>query len=270
MRALLSVFLVCLCLAASLEDDGSELELVYVANEGFLLRAGEQAVLIDAFVTEPYSIYAAVPEAMFADMLGGKEPFEAIDVALTSHVHRDHFQPRAAAAFLRARPETDFLSSPQVLDELVEVLGDHPAAERAEAFLPESGRTVVAREGVHVELLRLAHSGGRRTAGVQNLGHLVELGGASVLHVGDADAKGLGVYELAKRGVDVALVPYWWFGDADSVREARKVTGARVLVAVHIPPAQVDEVATLLESLDPAILVFRKAGEARKIEFTSK
>lgn len=33
-----------------------EVEVAFLANEGFLLRCGEQRVLIDAFVTEPYSI----------------------------------------------------------------------------------------------------------------------------------------------------------------------------------------------------------------------
>lgn len=250
-----------------------ELELVYLANEGFLVRAGEHSLLIDAFVTEPLGEYAAVPAELFADMLAARAPFEDVDLALASHAHPDHFQAGPAAEFLRARPGTDFLSSPQVADELLERLGEHAAAERVEALLPEPrARLSVSRPSLGVELLRLPHSGGAQTAEVQNLGHLIECGGARLLHVGDADGQTeeLAAYALAKRppeaALDVALVPYWWFSDAASVTRARELTGARLLVAIHVPPREVAAVQAHLATLDPAVLVFARPGESRKLE----
>ncbi|MBA3563442.1 MAG: hypothetical protein H0W33_05455 [Gammaproteobacteria bacterium] len=40
--------------AASCSDDGN-LELTFLANEGFLLRSDDTAVLIDAFVVESHA-----------------------------------------------------------------------------------------------------------------------------------------------------------------------------------------------------------------------
>ena len=245
-----------------------ELELVYLANEGFLVRAGEHSLVIDAFVTEPYGEYAAVPAALFADLLSAKPPFQDVDLALASHAHRDHFQAKPAAEFLRARAAVRFLSSPQVADELLAELGKHGAAARIEALLPEARQALAApAEGIRVELLRLPHAGGARSAEVQNLGHLIELGGVRLLHVGDADiqTEDLAEYALAKRALDVALVPYWWLGNAAGVARARELTGARQLVAVHVPPAEVAAVRAHLATLDPAILVFERPGETRKL-----
>ncbi|NOT29015.1 MAG: MBL fold metallo-hydrolase [Planctomycetes bacterium] len=271
MRAFLALpFVALFGLAAWQEPTAAtvELELVYLANEGFLVRAGEHSLVIDAFVTEPYGEYAAVPAALFADLLSAKPPFEDIDLALASHAHRDHFQAKPAADFLRARSATRFLSSPQVADELLSELGEHSAAGRIEALLPEARETLAApAAAVHVELLRLPHTGGARTAEVQNLGHLIELGGVRLLHVGDADiqTEDLAGYALAKRALDVALVPYWWLGNAAGVARARELTGARHLVAVHVPPAEVAAVKAHLAALDPALLLFERSGEVQKL-----
>jgi L-ascorbate metabolism protein UlaG (beta-lactamase superfamily) len=273
-RALVALpFLALLGLAARQDRarPAIELELVYLANEGFLARSGEHELLIDAFVNEPYSGYAAVPAELRAAMLAGKPPFDGVELALASHYHRDHFQAEAAAEFLRAHPETKFLSSPQVAEHLLAELEKHedksPSA-RIDALLPETGRAEEAKqEDTRIELIRLPHSGGAGTAGVQNLGHVLDLGGARLLHVGDADALDPAVdhYDLEKRAIDVALVPYWWLGDVEGVALARKLTGAKHLVAVHVPPAELATVAAQLASLDPSILLFERAGQSRKL-----
>ncbi len=245
------------------------LELTYLANEGFLIRFGEEKLLIDAFVPQPYSGYAAVPPEMHADMLAGKPPFDGVDLALASHVHLDHFQPASAAPFLAAHSETRFISAPQVLEKLSEELPESsPAFERLRELLPEPRKTEEAREGdIHVLLLRLPHSGGGRNLGIQNLGHLIDLGGARLLHLGDAEANAAELvgYDLPSRSIDVALVPYWWLGDAEGIRQARKALGARHLVAVHVPPGEVEAVRTNLSKLDGEVLVFERAGEVRKL-----
>jgi L-ascorbate metabolism protein UlaG (beta-lactamase superfamily) len=246
----------------------SEIELVYLANEGFLLRAGESELLIDAFVAEPYGGYAALPKELAADMLAGKPPFDGIELALASHHHRDHFQAETAAEFLRKHAETSFLSSPQVADELLAKLGQDPAIERVDALLPDTGQRLERHtKNVRVELLRLPHSGGESAADVQNLGHVLTFGGARVLHVGDADAlvEVFEPYALEKDALDVALVPYWWLGDAAGIARARALTGAKHLVAVHVPPNELAEVKARLARLDASILLFERAGESRKL-----
>jgi len=267
-RLLALPFLALLAAAQLAAKPRVEFELVYLANEGFLLRAGERELVIDAFVNEAYGEYACVPAELREAMLAKRAPFADVELALTSHVHRDHFQADAAAAFLRAHAETSFAAAPQVVDGLKATLGDDPASARLTALLPGERETLSRQHGaIAVELLRLPHSGGARTASVQNLGHVIELGGARILHVGDADGDdaALAAYDLPKRALDVALVPYWWLGDAAGVARAKAVTGAKHLVAVHVPPGEVAEVKSRLAALDPALLLFERAGESRTL-----
>jgi hypothetical protein len=174
------------------------LEVVALANEGFLLRSGEQSVLIDAFLAMGYAGADALPEPVLAKLSAAEPPFDGVDLALISHQHADHVQGRPARAFLAASPDTLLASSPQALaivlgiipgDETADFTGDDlreamresmkdgdPDPIALEVHLPEPGRSsFVERNSVHVEFLRLSH--GPRFPDVQNLGHIITLGG---------------------------------------------------------------------------------------------
>jgi len=244
------------------------LELEYLANEGFLLRNGERRVLVDAFLTEPYGNYAAVPKELFERLCAGEGDYGPVELAVTSHVHADHFQPSAASAYLTARPETRFLAAPQVLAKLREVLPRPFPEERLLARWPEAEARLVEAE-LGVELLRLPHAGGARTASVENLGLILVLGGVRVLHVGDAERDDAALERLdpAALALDLALVPYWWLDGAAGVARVRAHTGAREIVAMHVPPAEVAEVKARLAALDPRLILFERSGERRTLRF---
>lgn len=209
------------------------LEVTWLANEGVLLACGERQVLIDAFVPEAYSIYTALPPATAQALLAGEPPFDDIELALVSHVHRDHFQPQFAQRYLAAHPGTRLVASPQV----VELLGADsgavsrwPAAGKPERF---------SHAGITVELLELSHG----IDGMQNLGHIVTLGGFRILHLGDAEivAANFAPYGLAGRDLDVALIPYWYFASAAGRALIATHLDARLKIAVHIPRAGEDD-----------------------------
>lgn len=238
----------------------SDLEVTYLANEGYLLRAGDQAVIIDGFVTEPYSIYGAVPPDAWAKMIAGEPPFEKIDVALVSHIHRDHVQPDAARTFLERHPETVFASSPHVVD----AVGGQ--AESRRMYWPAPGTVGnLEHNGVRVQLFRLPH-GGQRHKAIQNLGHVIEIGGFKILHIGDADGseKNYEPYELSAQGIDVALVPYWFLLETAGRELVANHLQGRFTVASHVPPEQLDEVAEQLARTMPEAVLFRSSMESRR------
>lgn len=244
------------------------LELEYLANEGFLLRSGERRVLVDAFLTEPYGEYASVPEELFERLCAGEGDYGPVQLAVTSHVHADHFQPEPARAYLTQRGETRFLAAPQVLARLrPELPPDFPAARLLERWPEKEARLVEGELGV--ELLRLPHAGGARTASVENLGLVLVVGGVRVLHVGDAERDDAALERLdpAALALDVALVPYWWLDGAEGLARVRARTGARELVAMHVPPAEVAAVKAQLAALDRRLIVFERPGERRTLRF---
>jgi L-ascorbate metabolism protein UlaG (beta-lactamase superfamily) len=122
--------------------------------------------------------------------------------------------------------------------------------------LPEPGRSsFVERNSVHVEFLRLSH--GPRFPDVQNLGHIITLGGQRVLHLGDAgtDPRNFRPYALADRALDVALVPYWYFLESDGRRLVDEHLRARLVIACHIPAGERAQVAEMLAKSHPHVVV---------------
>jgi L-ascorbate metabolism protein UlaG (beta-lactamase superfamily) len=243
-----------------------ELEVRALANEGFLLTVGDDVVAIDAFVAEPYVGYAALSGEPLEALLSGTGPFESLDVALASHYHRDHFQGEPAQRFLAARPDCLFASSPQVIDALwdaeTEAL-DGVQEDKIRDFLPKPKKEDLLEVGkIRIEILRLSHGTGR-FADVQNLGHVITVGGVTALHVGDAAMvpENFAAYALPKRGIDVAFVPYWYFDDPLGLRIVEEHFRPANLVACHIPPSELKAVTARLKENHPDVQVPQRALE---------
>jgi len=249
-----------------------EVELVYLANEGFLVRSRERAFVIDAFLKEPLGAYAALSPALHSKLAAGAAPFDAIDLALVSHSHADHFQAGSALAFMKSSPGTELATSPQVLAGLESRLGQDEAAQavraRLHSRLPQTGQTVsFEHKGIEVSFLRLPHAGNRPT--IQNLGHLIQFEDLTILHVGDAEGS-LAVfapYGLADVHIDVALLPYWFWQSAAGQDLVATELAAETLIAIHIPPREVAAVAESLSAADSGgVHVFRESLESLVIE----
>lgn len=240
------------------QEGAGQLTVTFLTNEGFALSSADATVLIDAFVTEPYSVYPAVPEGIYDLLVQGELDLPPVRLALASHVHRDHFQPAAAARFLRAHRQTVFVSSPQVVDALLEAapdLAQEVESGRIRALLPEAGESEsLAVAKIRVELLRLPHSSAR-FAPIQNLGHVIHLGGRSVLHVGDADVarENFAPYRLDERNLDLALLPVWYFfSDGGQVLVDDEIQ-AQHFVAAHLSHDEVAQATALKEELRPGV-----------------
>lgn len=232
---------------AAQDASGLALEVTYLANEGFLLAAAGDVVAIDAFVVEPYAGYAALPTGLRADLEGGLGAFAEVDLALASHVHRDHFQGEPAQRFLAARPECVLATSPRVIDALWEATTDvteRVSADTIRDFLPEPADELrFETGGITVDFLRLPHTGDPEGP-LQNLGHVITVGDVTALHIGDAAMipEHFEPYRLARRGIDVVFVPYWYFGDPNGERIVEEHFRPARLIACHVPPGEVREV----------------------------
>jgi L-ascorbate metabolism protein UlaG (beta-lactamase superfamily) len=91
--------------------------VTFVANEGVLLSSRSGKVLIDALFRS-YKDFVVPSDSLRQAMEAGRPPFDSVNLALATHWHGDHFEPRPVTAFLRANPGATFLASRQVLDSL--------------------------------------------------------------------------------------------------------------------------------------------------------
>ncbi|HKA91192.1 MAG TPA: MBL fold metallo-hydrolase [Haliangiales bacterium] len=227
------------------------LRITYVANEGVLLDAGATRVLIDGLHGE-YKGYAALPAAPREALETAAPPWGGISVVLVSHRHADHFDPGSVARFLARSPDAVLATSEEVV-----ALLPAEARARARASPWQVGRSQTETiAGAKITFLGLGH--GDHPPQIQNLGHLVEIGGATVLHVGDAEAtaENFAPFALPVRGIDVALLPWWFLVDDAALAVVRTHIAPRRIVAFHIAPEEEARVLPLLRERVPDAVPF--------------
>ncbi|NNK31556.1 MAG: hypothetical protein HKP02_00440 [Xanthomonadales bacterium] len=250
--------LLLLALAAPLPADVSVTQL---ANEGVLLSDGETRVLIDAFVVESYSVYGGLPPDVLPQFEQRRGAFGDIDLALASHRHHDHNQPRFACDFLQGSTQTDFHSGSQVIGLMREKCRRFvTTSPRVNTIDPQYGNPVELTAGTaRITVFPLSH-GTRKYARIQNYGHLVEMGGLKVLHIGDA---AMNPEDFARAGLDgvaldVALIPFWFFQPGPGADVIRDYLDARFKIAVHIPPSEMAEVKAYMQAEYPDVMILEK------------
>lgn len=248
--------LLLLALSAGLQAD---VTITKLANAGVVISNGDTRVMIDGMVVEPYSIYGSLPAKAIPNFSHALADFAGIDLALVSHRHHEHNQPEFACAFLQASPSTELYTSAQVIDLMRERCRDFmTTSPQVHEIDPQYGAPqVIDIPGAKVTVFRLSHGTGKN-ARIQNFGHLVEMGGNSVLHIGDAamnpeDFERAG---LGHRKVDVALIPYLYFQPGPGAELIRRYLDAPLKIAVHIPPGELEKVKAYMTASFPKVLVF--------------
>ncbi len=235
------------------------LEITYIAGEGVLIDSGGRRILIDSLHREYEPEYPFLPPAEQERIETAEPPYADIRLILVSHFHRDHFHPDAVARHMRHSPRSRLLSSPQVVDETRK--SSHAVegvAARLEAVWPDWGGTDVRDIGdIRVELLGLRHGTGRQ-ATIQNLGHLITLGGRLLLHVGDAmpTAANFEPLNLPARQIDVAFLPSWYLAEAEGRATVRRFIRPRHIIAVHMGARDADEYGRRITQAFPQAVVF--------------
>jgi L-ascorbate metabolism protein UlaG (beta-lactamase superfamily) len=254
--------------SAPLEAD---ITLTQLANEGVIISDGETRILIDGMVVEPYSVYGGLPpevSPLFEQVSG---PFSGIDLVLASHRHHEHNQPRFACQFLQSSSATRFVSSPQVIGLMREKCRTFmTTSPRVNEINPQYGEPhVIQMEGARVTIFPLSH-GVRKYARIQNYGHLIEMGGMTLLHIGDAamDPQDFARAGLDKVEIDVALIPFWYFQPGPGSEVMTRFLDAPNKIAVHIPPGEMDEIKGYMSEEFPQVIILQNTLDQARFSAT--
>jgi L-ascorbate metabolism protein UlaG (beta-lactamase superfamily) len=237
------------------------LALTYLGNMGVHLERGGQRVVIDGLHRGALAGYAAVPPHLLGPLEAAGPPFEALDLALTTHRHLDHFDPASVAARLGSDPAVWYLAARETVDALVaqsDVPPNHPRV--LAALPPPEGGVEVSIRGIAVRVLDLPHNR-TRSRRVANVGFLVTVGGATLLHVGDADptTANFAPHRLPARGIDVAILPSWYFTDPGGAAVLEAI-GARRYVASHVGLADSANVRRQLDRSGRQVILLATPG----------
>jgi L-ascorbate metabolism protein UlaG (beta-lactamase superfamily) len=136
-------------------------------------------------------------------------PFNRISLALTTHVHGDHFDRDEAVNFLIANPETHHLSTVEVDESLQTSSYYNQIQDQTTGRLPDPNtRVQIQISGITVDMARIDHHGSPGEG--EHLIFLFTLNGIKFLHVGDAckipsQYQGLG---LAGENIDILIAPF--------------------------------------------------------------
>ena len=239
----------------------ADITVTKLANEGVVITSGDTRVMVDGMVVEPYSVYGSLPPEAVPSFMKALAEFAGIDLALVSHRHHEHNQPEFACAFMEASTATELYTSGQVIGLMREKCRTFmTTSPRVHEIDPQYGAPeVIEIPGARVTVFPLSH-GTRKDALIQNFGHLVEMGGMTVLHVGDAamDPEDFEQAGLGQKKLDVALVPFLYFQPGPGTDLINRYMNATVKIATHIPPGELEEVKTFMSESFPQVLIMEK------------
>ena len=256
------------------------LEVTYIANEGFLLAIpppeipgnvaiNENKVIIDGLFREGVEGYAVLTPKQRDEVETARPPFDAAKLVLVSHYHADHFDAAAVARYLVHNFRAVLVSSRQVDDAVAGQLNDDVILRnRVRRVSPEGDRPVsVTVEGITLQVYRVSHGSGRHVQ-VQNLSHLITLGGWKILHIGDSDADEaeLKSFAWAKEKIDVAFIPFWYLTDKKGSELIRRYVRARIVVAMHIPPDELEQRTAEIRAFFPDAVIFSRSLETQTFQ----
>ncbi len=241
-------------------------KVTYIANEGVLIEAGSKKILIDGLHRYYKDTYAYPPDDLREKLESATAPYDDLDLILVSHLHGDHFHPESVASHLKNSTNAILATSEQIVEEIKEGFAGYDEIKGKVKPFTHEWKKYSEEDfgGIKVKFLGLRH-GSERFMWIQNLGHLIEVGGKKYLHIGDADMKveNFASFKLDEENIDVAFVPYWFLLSAEGRNLVEEQFKPKNMIAVHVSPGEAESVTKELKSHYSEITVFTKILETK-------
>ena len=238
--------IVLLCIVQSLTGLTQSLEVWPIANEGVMVKVGDQQVIIDGIFKSTYPKFASTPASVFENLQKGNEPYDNVELILASHKHSDHFSVAEISNVLMDTDETQFYVNEEMAEEM-KGSDNWKEIQSMVIEFPYAEETNYSFKEINIRTFPILHA--RRTPSeMKNTSHLIEIDGYRVMHVGDASygQQDLIDLNLSELDLDVLILPYWFVRDADGQAFVSKNMPARSYYINHIPPAELKSVLDLL------------------------
>ena len=244
----------------------TNLSVKYIANEGVLISSGGKIVLIDGLHREYEPDYLFPPSDLLESLENAKSPYDKINLLLVSHLHLDHFHPLSIGLHLKNNPQAKLFSSRQIISEVSKNFSEYDKIrpQMTEIIHELKKSYEINQDGIKVRFLGLRH-GSERFKEIQNFGHLIEIGGKKLLHIGDAEmtAENFSAFELQKEKIDVAFIPYWFLLSENGRNLVKEQFAPKQIIAVHIPPNEAEEISAKFKKEIPEVFLFTKVLEEK-------
>jgi L-ascorbate metabolism protein UlaG (beta-lactamase superfamily) len=240
-------------ISPGLAETDPGVDLLYVANEGFLIEIGSKKILIDALFDDDSMTHCHVPKGeTLAHMRNSDPPFDDIDLILVTHSHRDHFSPESVLKHLDSDPSSILIAPPQAIAQLrshSEAI-DKYGKRIKEIDLDLFESTELTLSGIRLQTHRIRHSEFMETdektgkqvnrhQDIENFSYLVEYADVALLHVGDAilplNREYFEAEPFSKKKLDLVFLEF--FDWSDETKEILQLSmKPDHIVFMHLPP----------------------------------
>jgi len=257
-----------------------DLQVTYIANEGFMLKTKHHKVLIDALFTDGYGYFATPSKESLDQIMNAKAPFDSINLCFLTHYHKDHSDSKLMNDYLSKFPSAKLITTKP---SLVFIDGEQFRFVKLKKqfceLTPETNKSIKRTiDNVTVTALGLKHmsyveDGVDIEQYMKNVGFYINMDGVSIFHSGDTKMDNLKDY-MAKTGqwkepVDVAFVYYELLnGGKVDLDYLRKTISPRYIVVMHVPPSRYGEWSKKVEQLKqtfPEIILLKDLLENKTI-----
>ena len=233
--------LTCLFLAITLNAKNvnviNSARVTYLANCGFMVKAGESTLLFDGAFQNGMDRYQQPETATVELMKNALPPFDEVDVVFVSNFQSDHCDPYVLTQFMLHNTNAKLVCPQQVINKLQIFTRDYALISKriveATPVVNRYDRLMV--NGIEIIACNVKNEK-RINDHIENIAYLVNLNGVKLFHSGDSsietldDLKGI---NLNRQQVDIAFLNVS-YGIGNKAKQTNKLVDAHYTVLMHL------------------------------------
>ena len=258
----------------------NNLEITYIANEGFLLTSSTHKILIDGLFSEGYGAFSVPPKEVTDKIMNSEAPFDNINLLLLTHYHKDHCDPVLINNYLSKYKGVRFITNkPAIVFIDGNCFGFIGKKKQFDTMTPELNQSISKTvTNVSVKALGLQHLSFYNKDSIDleetmfNVSFLFEMDGINIFHSGDIEKSSLQEYLKHNKWTDPVDVAFLYYGLLKSGETDLKyildILHPACIVVMHVPPGREEVWAAKTEQLRkvfPDILYFRNSLDSETI-----
>ena len=261
----------------------NDLQITYIANEGFLLKTLSKKILIDALFSDGYGYFSIPSKEVANDIMNDKAPFDSVNLYFLTHYHKDHCDSKLINDYLKTHPKIKLVTSkPSLVFIDGEQFGFVQLKKQFCEITPEINQSISQMIGaIPVKALGLKHMSFYQNdidleEYMYNVGFYFDLDGIKIFHSGDIKLNNLQDY-IVKNGkwtdkIDVAFLYYELFNSEHSdLKYIMTTLNPKYIIIMHVPPSINKEWTEKVEQLKanyPNIMIFKSSMDSQTIKIS--
>jgi L-ascorbate metabolism protein UlaG (beta-lactamase superfamily) len=226
-----------------------KVEVTFIANTGFLIRAQSKKVLIDALFNQGFG-FGEPSKEILEKLKNAQPPFDNVDLVLVTHSHPDHFHAKFVIEHLESNQNGVLVAPKQVINNIEVYLEESSdnIKKRIMETTPEWKACIdLIINGIELKVIGLRHWNPYLGAPYIN-GYILTMGGKNIFHIGDAGSEleyFKDISELHNLTINMAFVADVWSEDDEmSIKKFIEYINPKHVIYMHLGPFMANTMIT--------------------------